>query len=329
MKTTVLTLLQASGSSFLSGEAMSRELGITRAAVWKQIKGLRERGYEIDAVTNLGYRLVHAPDMLDLHKIQEYLGPHPWENSIHVLSTVDSTNNLAKREAASGAPHGSVYLADEQTGGRGRPGRSFASPGGMGVYLSVLLRPALLPTQVGHVTAMVAVAGCSAVESVTGLRPGIKWTNDLIIGEKKLSGILTEMSVEWESSSLEHLVMGIGINCNQLPENFPEGVREKAVSLRQALGKSVDRNRLAAALIAELHQLSLDIISEKPRWIAQYAKDCITIGRQVRIIRGETVRAATATGIDENGALLVRYENGETGVVFSGEVSVRGLNGYI
>lgn len=329
MKTNVLTMLQAAGDAFLSGETMSRELGITRAAVWKQIKRLREHGYEIEAVTNLGYRLIHAPDKLDLHKIQAFLGPHPWENNIHVLPTVDSTNNLAKREAASGAPHGSVYLAEEQTGGRGRPGRSFASPGGVGVYLSVLLRPALLPTQVGHVTAMVAVAGCNAVEAVTGLRPGIKWTNDLIIGEQKLSGILTEMSVEWESNSLEHLVMGIGINCNQLSADFPEGVREKAVSLRQALGESVDRNRLAAALISELHQLSLDIIAEKPRWIAQYARDCITVGRQVRIIRGENVRTAIATGIDENGALLVRYENGETGVVFSGEVSVRGINGYI
>lgn len=329
MKASVLALLQSSPESFLSGEAMSRELGITRAAVWKQIKRLREHGYEIEAVTNLGYRLVHAPDMLELSKIQAFLGPHPWENSIHVLSSVDSTNNLAKREAASGAPHGSVYLADTQTGGRGRPGRSFSSPPGVGVYLSVLLRPALLPTQVGHVTAMVAVAGCNAVEAVTGLRPGIKWTNDLIIGEKKLSGILTEMSVEWESSSLETLVMGIGINCNQSDADFPEDVREKAVSLRQVLGKSIDRNRLAAALISELHRLSLDIIAEKPRWIAQYAKDCITIGRQVRIIRGENVRTATATGIDENGALLVRYENGETGVVFSGEVSVRGINGYI
>lgn len=329
MKTTVLTLLQASGNQFLSGEAMSQQLGVTRAAVWKQIKRLRETGYEIEAVTNLGYRLLSAPDALDLTKIRTFLGSHPWQDTIHVMETVDSTNNLAKREATSGAPHGSVYLSDEQTGGRGRPGRSFASPRGMGVYLSVLLRPDLPPTQVGHVTAMVAVAGCNAVEAVTGLRPGIKWTNDLIIGQQKLSGILTEMSVEWESGSLEYLVMGIGINCNHRKEDFPPDVQAKAVSLRQATGAPVDRNKLAAALISELHKLSLGILSEKPRWIAQYARNCVTIGRQVKIIRGDSTRLADATGIDENGALLVRYDTGETGVVFTGEVSIRGIDGYI
>lgn len=329
MKQTALDLLRAAGDRFLSGEAMSRELGITRAAVWKQIKRLRDVGYEIEAVTNLGYRLIRAPEALDRAQILKYLGDHPWKDTVHVLETVDSTNNLAKREAIAGAPHGSVYLSDEQTGGRGRPGRSFSSPRGVGVYLSVLLRPDLQPTQVGHVTAMVAVAGCNAVEAVTGLRPGIKWTNDLIIGQQKLSGILTEMSVEWESGALEYLVMGIGINCNQMAEDFPPEVRKKAVSLRQATGKPVDRNRLAAVLISELHRLSLGILSEKPQWIARYAADCITIGRPVKIIRGDSVRRAEATGIDENGALLVRYDTGETGVVFTGEVSVRGVDGYI
>ena len=308
---------------------MSQQLGITRAAIWKQIKRLRETGYEIEAVTNLGYRLLSTPDALNRDEILTFLGDHPWKDTIHVLETIDSTNNLAKREAIAGAPHGSVFLADEQTGGRGRPGRSFASPRGVGVYLSVLLRPDLPPTQVGHVTAMVAVAGCNAVEQVTGLRPSIKWTNDLILGEKKLSGILTEMSVEWESGALEYLVMGIGINCNHRDEDFPEDVRSKAASLRQALGTSIDRNQLAAALITEMHKLSLGILSEKKQWIARYAEDCITIGRQVQIIRGEHTRLATATGLDENGALLVRYDTGETGVVFSGEVSVRGVDGYI
>lgn len=329
MKTTVLTLLQESSDQFLSGETMSRQLGITRAAVWKQIKRLRDTGYEIEAVTNLGYRLVSSPDALDPAEIRAHLEGHPWRDSIHVMETVDSTNNLAKREAIAGAPHGSVYLSDEQTGGRGRPGRSFASPRGMGVYLSVLLRPDLQPTQVGHVTAMVAVAGCNAVETVTGLRPGIKWTNDLIIGQQKLSGILTEMSAEWESGALEYLVMGIGINCNHRKEDFPPDVQEKAISLRQATGTPIDRNRLAAALILELHKLSLGILTEKPRWIAQYAVDCVTIGRQVKIIRGDSTRLAEAMGIDENGALLVRYDTGETGVVFTGEVSIRGVDRYI
>lgn len=329
MSETVLSMLREAGDAFLSGEAMSQSLGVTRAAIWKQIQRLRQTGYEIEAVTNLGYRLKSAPDRLEHSELLSLLEGHPWADRITVLETVDSTNNLAKREALGGAPHGSVFLSDEQTGGRGRPGRSFASPRGSGIYLSVLLRPQLPPTEIGHVTAMAAVAGCNAVEAVCGIRPGVKWTNDLIINQRKLSGILTEMGAEWESGTLEYLVLGIGINCNQQDEDFPEEIRQKAVSLRQVLGYKIDRTRLSAALIRELHRLSLDISSEKPRWIAQYARDCVTIGKQVRIIRGESVRHADATGIDENGALLVRYGNGETGVVFAGEVSIRGENGYL
>jgi BirA family biotin operon repressor/biotin-[acetyl-CoA-carboxylase] ligase len=308
---------------------MSIQLGITRAAVWKQIKKLRETGYEIEAVTNLGYRLTARPDTLDREKILAFLGEHPWKEQLTVLETVDSTNNLAKRQATIGAPHGWVFLADEQTGGRGRQGRTFLSPRGTGIYLSLLLRPVCAPTELGHVTAMAAVAACDAVADSCGVRPQIKWTNDLILGEKKLAGILTELSVEWESSTLEYLVIGIGVNCNQKLQDFPEELREKATSLRMFLGENVDRNRLAAALILRLSEMSNNIFTGKARWMERYAENCMTIGRQVQIIRGESVRTGTATGIDENGALLVRYDTGETGVVFSGEVTVRGQNGYL
>jgi BirA family biotin operon repressor/biotin-[acetyl-CoA-carboxylase] ligase len=176
---------------------------------------------------------------------------------------------------------------------------------------------------------MAAVATCNAIEAVTGLRPDIKWTNDLICNEKKLCGILTELSVEWESSTLEFLVIGIGINCNEALSDFPLELQEKATSLSIALGHRVDRNALAAALVDALYQLSLGIETEKAQYLCQYAQDCITIGRPVQILRGGSFRLGTATGIDENGALLVRYDSGETGVVFTGEVSVRGVNGYI
>jgi BirA family biotin operon repressor/biotin-[acetyl-CoA-carboxylase] ligase len=161
------------------------------------------------------------------------------------------------------------------------------------------------------------------------VRPQIKWTNDLILGEKKLAGILTELSVEWESSTLEYLVIGIGVNCNQKLQDFPEELQQKATSLGMFLGENVDRNRLAAALILRLAELSENIFTGKAQWMARYAENCMTIGRQVQIIRGDSVRRGTATGIDENGALLVRYDSGETGVVFSGEVTVRGENGYL
>lgn len=329
MGSAVLKLLQEADGVFLSGESMSQQLGITRAAVWKQVNRLRQNGYEIEATTNLGYRLIAVPDAMDPKKIAALLGEHPWKDRITVLETVDSTNSLAKRMALNGAPHGSIFLADEQTGGRGRQGRSFVSPRGTGIYLSVLLRPDALPTDLGHVTAMAAVAGCNTVEAVCGIRPGVKWMNDLILDGKKLCGILTEMSVEWESNALEYLVIGIGINCNHSECDFPEDIRSKATSLNQVIGKRVDRESLAATLIAELYRLNLDILSGKTQWISQYAQDCITIGQSIKITRGNSIRLAQATGIDENAALLVRYDTGETGVVFSGEVSIRGINGYI
>ena len=329
MKQTVLTMLEEAGDRYLSGEAMSRQLGITRAAVWKQVKQLRQSGYEIQAVTNLGYRLAGRPDRLNHEAILAALGDHPWSDQIQVLETVDSTNSLAKRQATEGAAHGSVYLSDEQTGGRGRQGRGFVSPRGRGVYLSVLLRPACAPQELSHVTAMAAVAACNAVETVCHVRPKIKWTNDLILGEKKLTGILSELGVEWETGTLEYLVIGIGVNCGQTAEEFPEEIREKATSIFLETGTRPDRNLLAAELIRQLERLSQEVFSEKAQWIQQYARDCLTIGRQVQVIRGNQIRTGYATGLDENGALLVRYDNGETGVVFSGEVSVRGVNGYI
>ena len=173
------------------------------------------------------------------------------------------------------------------------------------------------------------MAACDAVESACGVRPRIKWTNDLLLGEKKLVGILSEMSAEWESGTLESLVIGIGINCCQTREDFPEELRDKATSLLLETGEKPDRNRLAAALIDSLSRLSRDLLTEKASWLARYAEDCVTLGRPIRILRRDSQRHGIATGIDKNGALLVRYDNGETGLVFSGEVSIRGENGYI
>ena len=224
---------------------------------------------------------------------------------------------------------GTVAMSDEQTGGRGRQGKSFASPKGVGLYYSLLLRPDCAPAEVSHMTAMVAVATCDAIEAAAGVRPGIKWTNDIILNGKKLVGILTEMSVEWESGTLQYLVTGIGINCNHKISDFPPEVQEMATSLQLELGHPMDRCLLAAELTKALYRVSREIVSGKQAWLERYRKDCMTIGRQVQVIRGENRRRGLATGIDENGGLIVRYDSGETGVVYSGEVSVRGLYGYI
>lgn len=326
---TILSLLEEAQDGYISGEAISQALGVTRVAVWKQITRLRERGYVIEAVTHRGYRLISAPEPLDQKCVQALLEGHPWQDRILVRDCVDSTNNVLKSMAEQGAPHGTVLMADEQSGGRGRQGKGFSSPKGIGLYYSLLLRPNCAPTQVGHVTAMVAVAGCDAVEAVTGLRPGIKWTNDLVLGGKKLSGILTEMSVEWESGSLQYLVTGIGINCNHKEPDFPEEVRPMATSLFLGTGLRVDRCALAAELTKALYRMQSELLTGKARWLEQYKKDCVTLGRPVRLLRNGAERTGTAIGLDENGGLIIRYDSGETGVVYSGEVSVRGLYGYV
>jgi BirA family biotin operon repressor/biotin-[acetyl-CoA-carboxylase] ligase len=328
-ETTVLGLLEAADGGYLSGEAMSQRLGVTRAAVWKQIARLREKGYEIEAVTRLGYRLVGRPEPLDPQQLRAALGDHPWADRVLVYDSVDSTNNVLKALGEQGGEHGTVVIADEQTGGRGRQGKRFASPKGVGIYFSLLLRPQCAPTQVGHLTAMVAVAVCDAIETVCGLRPGIKWTNDLVLEGKKLAGILTEMNVEWESGTLQYLVTGIGINCNHRISDFPPEVQPIATSLQEVLGHPVSRCQLAAELVRALYRVSQELVSGKDLWLQRYRQDCITLGRAVKVLRGTDNRQGIATGIDENGGLIVRYDSGETGVVYSGEVSVRGLYGYV
>ena len=265
--------------------------------------------------------------MLEKELIVSQLQDHPWRGSLHVFDTLGSTNTQAKTLAKQGAPEGTVVIADEQTGGRGRMGRSFDSQKGRGLYFSLLLRPALPPDRLLHITPMAAVAACNAVEQVAGVRPGVKWINDLILGERKLAGILTESKVDWQSGLVEYLVIGIGINCGHSEDEFPPGLN--AVSLKMATEQEISREALAAALIRELALMAGELISGKERWLRQYAGDCLTVGKEVRILRSGSETPALALGIDEDGGLLVRYQDGSEGCVACGEVSVRGKNGYI
>ena len=327
-KDAVLSLL-TEADGYLSGQEMSRRLQVSRAAVWKAVEALRAEGYAVESATNRGYRLAASPDRLTAAGVLAALGGHPWADRVSVLETVDSTNTLAKKLAAGGAPHGTVLIADRQTAGRGRLGRSFASPSGVGVYLSVILRPEAPPRALMHLTAMAAVAVSDAAEAAAGVRPAIKWTNDLILQRRKCAGILTELSLQAESGLVDYAVVGIGTNCNHGDGDFPPDVRPMAVSLREITGGPVDRNRYAAALIRQLWQADQELLSGKAAWLERYAADCITIGQDVKVIQGNTVRLAHADGIDENAALLVTYEDGTRAAVSSGEVSVRGMYGYV
>lgn len=253
---------------------------------------------------------------------------HPWRDRIHYYESIDSTNNQAHFLADSGAPQGTVVIADMQTEGRGRMGRSFHSPAGAGIYLSVILRPQCPAAKLMHLTCAAAVAMCDAVESATGLRPGIKWTNDLVWGTKKLGGILTELSLDAKGNAA-YAIIGIGINCCQEQADFPEDIRDIATSLAAVTGKPIDRSRVAAAMVEALSAMADALLREKASIMEQYRKDCITVGKAVSLVKGEEVRHATATGVDDDGALLVTFPNGHQEVINAGEVSVRGMYGYI
>lgn len=252
---------------------------------------------------------------------------HPWRENLHYFESIDSTNTAAKKMAAQGAPEGTVLLADMQTGGRGRMGRSFHSPAGCGIYMSVVLRPKCPAEHLMHLTCAVAVATADAIEAATGLRPGIKWTNDLVFEHRKLGGILTELSLD-KNGCVDYAVLGVGINCCQTVEDFPVEIREIATSLQLCTGKSVRRAAVAAAMIEAFERMNRTLTDPRA-FLPRYRADCITVGQQISLLRGEEVRHGTALDVDEQGALVVRFDNGHTEAVNSGEVSVRGMYGYV
>ncbi len=327
MKEQILSALRADGG-YVSGQALSSALGVSRTAVWKAVQVLRAQGYNIHSVSNRGYRLLEPTKALCREEILAALPQnHPWRSGIQYFDTIDSTNTYAKALASAGAPEGTVIIADSQTGGRGRLGRSFHSPAGMGIYLSAILRPNCAPGALMHLTCAVAEAMCDAIDGTVHRRPGIKWTNDLVLDKKKLAGILTELSIEAESGLVQYAVVGIGVNCCQRPEDFPAQIRDTATSLQAQTGSMIDRNRLCAAMIESIQ--SMRLLPQKAQIMAQYRKDCVTIGQSVSVIRGDSVRHADALEVDDDGALIVRYDSGEIAAVSSGEVSVRGMYGYV
>ncbi len=258
-----------------------------------------------------------------LPQILQQLGQHSWRNSIHYFDTIDSTNNYAKKLAMEGADSGTVILAGQQTAGRGRLGRNFSSPANMGLYLSVILRPDCKPTELMHLTCAVGVA---AVNAIGDPRVGIKWTNDLVMEKRKLGGILTELSIDPVTQKVAWVVVGIGINCCQENHHFPAEIRHMACSLGI---KWQDVPVLAANLIRSLHEMDAALLPEKAEIMKTFTKKCVTIGSEISVVRGENIRHGKAMGLDEDGGLMVVYPDGTSEVVTSGEVSIRGMYGYI
>ena len=326
---TILSLLLAHQGEYLSGEAMSQHLGVSRAAVWKSIEALRQEGYVIISAPNRGYRLESSPDRIREGELSGPLAGCTVGSTLMCLDVIDSTNTECKRQAMNGAPHGLVVLSEEQTRGRGRLGRSFQSPPGCGLYLSALLRPQLEPQQVVDFTAWVAVAVCDGIEATCGVRPRIKWTNDIVMEGKKLCGILTELGLESETNSLQYLVTGIGVNVNHRPEDFSDEVRPIAASLAMCLGHPVRRVELAAGIIRALDRMCATFPDNKQEYLERYRADCLTPGNQVQLITPTSRQEARAIAIDDDFRLVVEFPDGRRQALSAGEVSVRGMYGYV
>lgn len=253
---------------------------------------------------------------------------YPWVDRFHYFPSIGSTNDQLKPLAKQGTPHGTALLAGHQTNGHGRMGRSFQSPEDMGIYLSILLRPQCSPQELMHLTCAAAVAMCDAIEKCAGFRPGIKWTNDLVYGKKKLGGILTELGLSPKGLA-DYAIIGIGINCCQQQADFSSEIQEIAGSLAMVTGKEIDRSRVAAAMLEALWKMDSGLLSQKAAIMNQYRKDCITIGQEISLVRGDEVRHGTALDVDEDGALVVVFPDGRIEAINSGEVSVRGMYGYV
>ena len=327
-KDQILAIL-ARENTYVSGEKISKELGLSRAAVNTAVKSLRKEGYQIASTTNKGYLLESMPDLLTSGSVGMYL-PQERMQTVLVLDEIDSTNKKLRELAYEGAADGQVVIADCQTGGRGRKGRSFASPANVGIYFSILLRPDMQPADAVTVTAWTAVSIARAVKRVCRVDVGIKWVNDLVLHTRKICGILTEMSIESESGHIENIIIGIGVNVNNERSDFAPELSDIATSLHIETGRSFSRAALAAAMVEEMDRLRQAWPDGKEEFLEAYRDMNITTGRKISVITlgvDKEPAEATALAINDDFSLLVEYTDGSRENLSSGEVSIRGIYG--
>lgn len=300
----ILSFLAEGGAEFVSGAALSDKLGLSRTAVWKHVERLRERGYRIEAQPARGYRLVEVPDRLTALELLPLLGTREIGRTVHHFESTDSTNRVAFELAHDGASHGEVVIAEGQTAGKGRRGRSWSSPPGKNLYCSVILRPEIPPSRAPELTLVAAVALAETLREA-GADAGIKWPNDVQVGGRKIAGILTELSADVER--VQFVVVGLGVNLNATAEDFPDELAEVATSLKLARGSEVPRALFTAALLTRLEQW-FDTWSEQGFAPVREAWKRLSsiLGREV-LVRGEQKEMrGVAEDIDEGGALLLR-----------------------
>ena len=330
MKAEILKLLREA-DGYVSGQQLCEKFGVSRTAVWKVIRQLQEEGYQVEAVRNKGYHIVDSPDVMTKEELDSLMDTQWAGRNIVYYDSVDSTNLRIKQMGDEGAPEGTLAVADKQTAGRGRRGRSWDSPSGSSIYMSLLLRPKIEPDQAPMLTLVMALSVAEGImdcgDSCGNPDVKIKWPNDIIINGKKLVGILTEMSAEIDY--INHVVIGVGINVNLW--EFPEEMQDKATSLLLEGGHEYDRNQVIALVMKyfEINYEKFVQTCDFAHLLDDYHRILANLNQPVRVIDGDRSFEGICRGIDEKGELLVEKQDKEVVKVSAGEVSVRGLYSYV
>ena len=325
MKSEILEALRET-DGYVSGQDLCNKFGVSRTAVWKAIKQLKEAGYEIEAVPNKGYHIVSAPDLMNKVEL-ESISTTTWAGQeIYYYDVTDSTNIRAKELAEEGHPGGTLVVADRQEAGRGRRGRSWDSPSGTGIFMTLLLKPEMNPNHASMLTLVAAMAVARAISKCAGTEALIKWPNDIVIGGKKICGILTEMSAQFDF--INHIVIGIGINVHN--EHFPEEIAETAGSILLQTGKRIRRAELIEQILEQFeHYYAIFMETEDlSGLVKEYNSILVNMNKSVRVLDPKEPFEGKAMGITKKGELIVDTWESRT-LVSSGEVSVRGLYGYV
>jgi len=322
-KDALLKILVDNKGRFISGETLSEKLNISRSAVWKHISGLRKEGYIISAVSRRGYKMEIHQDVFNRCAITSHLNTKVFGKNLIFFDEIDSTNNELKRLAADGAAEGTVVVAETQLSGRGRRGRVWNSKPGFGICMSVLLKPDIAPENVQVITLAASSAVCSAIMPFIDVKPGIKWPNDILIENRKVCGILTEMTAEPEK--VHSVVVGIGINVNHREDDFCGELKNTAASLRCFSKSDISRSLLAAKVLEEFEKIYLDFIVNKntDRFLNIWRSFSVTIGYDIIIYQGDKTIEARALDVMDNGCLLVQTQDCRRQIISSGEVSLK------
>lgn len=325
MKAAILKILRETGD-YVSGQEICEKLGVSRTAVWKVIRQLQEEGYQVDAARSRGYRIIDGPDVMTAEEVESLLDTEWAGKPVVYYPETDSTNIRIRHLGDEGAPHGTLAVADRQTAGRGRRGRTWESLGGSCIYMSILLRPDLAPEKAPMLTLVMACGVAEGIMDCADVKVQIKWPNDIIVSGKKLAGILTEMSTQVDY--INHVTVGVGINVNV--QNFPEEI-QTATSLLSETGTQTKRAPVIAAVMKHFEEnYKIFMQTEDMSGLMEkYSSLLVNQGREVLILEKDAEYKAYAEGINQKGELVVRREDGTVENICAGEVSVRGVYGYV